>query len=202
MALRSLTDEVMFEIVQLCGDYEYHDTYATKRAEDLPTPPARVAVAAPARVAQRAHSRARSSPRRHRTAPAATSAASALGSNSASARQARAAPARAVPHVHREPGEERRAEGGRLLDGGALHRDAEQVGLELAQQVHHAGAAVDAQAGEVTARRGADGLDDVADLPRDRLHDGPGQMRAGRAARDAEHRAARVRVPPRRARAR
>ena len=44
MALRSLTDEVMFEIVQLCGDYEYHDTYATKRAEDLPTPPARVAV--------------------------------------------------------------------------------------------------------------------------------------------------------------
>ena len=43
LALRQLTDEVMFEIVQLCGSYEYRDTYATKRAEDLPTEPARVA---------------------------------------------------------------------------------------------------------------------------------------------------------------
>jgi 1-acyl-sn-glycerol-3-phosphate acyltransferase len=43
LALRSLTDEVMFEIVQLCGSYEYRDTYATKRAEDVPTEPARVA---------------------------------------------------------------------------------------------------------------------------------------------------------------
>ena len=33
---RELTDEVMYEIVQLCGCYEYQDTYATKRAEDLP----------------------------------------------------------------------------------------------------------------------------------------------------------------------
>ncbi len=37
LALRQITDEVMFEIVQLCGVYEYRDTYATKRAEDLPT---------------------------------------------------------------------------------------------------------------------------------------------------------------------
>jgi 1-acyl-sn-glycerol-3-phosphate acyltransferase len=36
LALRALTDEVMFEIVQLCGSYEYQDTYATKQAEDLP----------------------------------------------------------------------------------------------------------------------------------------------------------------------
>ena len=43
LALRSLTDELMFEIVQLCGVYEYRDTYATKRAEDVPTEPARVA---------------------------------------------------------------------------------------------------------------------------------------------------------------
>ncbi len=43
LALRQLTDEVMFEIVQLCGCYEYRDTYATKRAEDLPTELARVA---------------------------------------------------------------------------------------------------------------------------------------------------------------
>jgi 1-acyl-sn-glycerol-3-phosphate acyltransferase len=36
LALRALTDEVMFEIVQLCARYEYHDTYATKKAEDVP----------------------------------------------------------------------------------------------------------------------------------------------------------------------
>lgn len=42
LALRQMTDEVMFEIVQLCGCYEYHDTYATKRAEDLPTEPAQL----------------------------------------------------------------------------------------------------------------------------------------------------------------
>ena len=43
LALRALTDEVMFDIVQLCGTYEYRDTYATKQAEDVPTEPARVA---------------------------------------------------------------------------------------------------------------------------------------------------------------
>ncbi len=48
LALRQLTDEVMFEIVQLCGRYEYRDTYATKRAEDLPTELARVAPLVPA----------------------------------------------------------------------------------------------------------------------------------------------------------
>jgi 1-acyl-sn-glycerol-3-phosphate acyltransferase len=42
LALRALTDEVMFEIVGLCGVYQYRDTYATKQAEDLPTPTARV----------------------------------------------------------------------------------------------------------------------------------------------------------------
>lgn len=42
IAARQLTDEVMFEIVQLCGLYEYQDTYATKKAEDVPTETARV----------------------------------------------------------------------------------------------------------------------------------------------------------------
>jgi 1-acyl-sn-glycerol-3-phosphate acyltransferase len=51
IAARQLTDEVMFEIVQLCGTYEYQDTYATKRAEDVPTDPARVPVLAAARAA-------------------------------------------------------------------------------------------------------------------------------------------------------
>jgi hypothetical protein len=42
MALRELTDEVMYEICQLSG-YEYVDTYATKQAEDIPTETAHVA---------------------------------------------------------------------------------------------------------------------------------------------------------------
>jgi 1-acyl-sn-glycerol-3-phosphate acyltransferase len=51
IAARQLTDEVMFEIVQLCGTYEYQDTYATKRAEDVPTEPAQVPMLATASVA-------------------------------------------------------------------------------------------------------------------------------------------------------
>ena len=42
LALRELTDEVMFEICQLSG-YEYVDTYATKQAEDIPTDVAHIA---------------------------------------------------------------------------------------------------------------------------------------------------------------
>jgi 1-acyl-sn-glycerol-3-phosphate acyltransferase len=49
LVLRQVTDEVMFEIGQLSG-YEYHDTYATKQAEDLPVEPVPLATfeAAPA----------------------------------------------------------------------------------------------------------------------------------------------------------
>jgi 1-acyl-sn-glycerol-3-phosphate acyltransferase len=42
LALRELTDEVMYEIRQLSG-YEYVDTYATRKAEDVPTEVARIA---------------------------------------------------------------------------------------------------------------------------------------------------------------
>ena len=42
LALREFTDEVMYEICQLSG-YEYVDTYATRKAEDLPTEVAHVA---------------------------------------------------------------------------------------------------------------------------------------------------------------
>jgi 1-acyl-sn-glycerol-3-phosphate acyltransferase len=49
MALRELTDEVMYEICQLSG-YEYVDTYATKKAEDLPTDDARIATLADVRT--------------------------------------------------------------------------------------------------------------------------------------------------------
>jgi 1-acyl-sn-glycerol-3-phosphate acyltransferase len=42
LALRELTDELMYEIGQLSG-YEYVDTYATKTAEDIPTATAHIA---------------------------------------------------------------------------------------------------------------------------------------------------------------
>ena len=54
LALRELTDEVMYEINELSG-YEYVDIYATKQAEDIPTEVGRVAaftdVRAPAAAA-------------------------------------------------------------------------------------------------------------------------------------------------------
>jgi 1-acyl-sn-glycerol-3-phosphate acyltransferase len=50
LALRELTDEVMFEIGELSG-YQYVDTYATKQAEDVPTDVARVAAYADVRAA-------------------------------------------------------------------------------------------------------------------------------------------------------
>jgi 1-acyl-sn-glycerol-3-phosphate acyltransferase len=42
MALRHISDELMFEIAQLSG-YQYVDTYATKKAEDLPAEPLELA---------------------------------------------------------------------------------------------------------------------------------------------------------------
>ena len=55
LALRALTDEVMYEICQLSG-YEYVDTYATQQAEDIPTDTARVATFADARTPESAAS--------------------------------------------------------------------------------------------------------------------------------------------------
>ena len=48
--LRQITDEVMFEIQQLSG-YEYVDTYATKKAEDVPVDQVPVELLQPAAVA-------------------------------------------------------------------------------------------------------------------------------------------------------
>lgn len=45
LALRSITDEVMYEIQQLSG-YEYQDTYATKKPEELQDDAAALAAAA------------------------------------------------------------------------------------------------------------------------------------------------------------
>ena len=48
IVLRQITDEVMFEIQQLSG-YEYVDTYATKKAEDVPVEPVPLATLEAAR---------------------------------------------------------------------------------------------------------------------------------------------------------
>jgi 1-acyl-sn-glycerol-3-phosphate acyltransferase len=50
IVLRQITDEVMFEIQQLSG-YEYVDTYATKKAEDVPVESVPVQPLQPAAVA-------------------------------------------------------------------------------------------------------------------------------------------------------
>jgi 1-acyl-sn-glycerol-3-phosphate acyltransferase len=50
IALRQLTDEVMFEIQALSG-YEYVDTYATKKAEDVPVEATPIKTLQPAAVA-------------------------------------------------------------------------------------------------------------------------------------------------------
>ncbi len=50
MVLRQITDEVMFELRQLSG-YEYVDTYATKKAEDVPVEPVPLATLDQAAVA-------------------------------------------------------------------------------------------------------------------------------------------------------
>ena len=53
MALREITDEVMYDIAQLSG-YEYRDTYATRKAEDVPSEVAHIArpdLAAAGRIA-------------------------------------------------------------------------------------------------------------------------------------------------------
>ncbi len=50
MVLRQITDEVMFELRELSG-YEYVDTYATKKAEDVPVEPVPIATFDQAAVA-------------------------------------------------------------------------------------------------------------------------------------------------------
>jgi 1-acyl-sn-glycerol-3-phosphate acyltransferase len=55
MALRELTDELMYDICQLCG-YEYVDTYATRKAEDVPSETAHIATFAEMRTPESAAS--------------------------------------------------------------------------------------------------------------------------------------------------
>ena len=90
---------------------------------------------------------------------------------------------------------------GRFEISRPLDRELEDVGEELAQPGVGRHSAVDPQ----RRRRGAPsprhGLDQVERLIGDRLERGAGEMRAGRVERQAEDRAARIRVPMRRAEA-
>ncbi len=206
LALRELTDEVMYEIGQLSG-YEYVDTYATKKAEDIPIDVARVASFEDVRTPESrgvldsgallsapklAGSLDRAVPRRQARV--------ALGGIHRGHERGFGLPRRVdvgggVPHPFGDAGEERRAERGRLLHRGAAHRDAEEVGLELAEQVHHRRAAVDAHLRGRSAARAGDRVDDVGGLERHRLDDGAREVRPPGAARDADDRAAARRRP-------
>jgi hypothetical protein len=79
---------------------------------------------------------------------------------------------------------------------GAHHRNAQQVGLELHQQVVDAGAAVDAQFADRAAAGGhrvaAHGLQQRGALEGDALQRGAGDVGDGAAARQADDGAARV----------
>ena len=201
----------MYEIGQLSG-YEYVDTYATKKAEDIPIDVAHVAVVRRRRArsrprcrvelsrSSRAQSRERSTARCQVAMPRRASAASIAGVNDASAFHVALTVAGRVPHAFGDAGEERGAERRRLLDRGAAHRHAEQVGLELAQQVHHRRAAVDAHLGR-RACRSPRVIASTTSAVWNAIASTTARARCARvgAARDADDRAARVRVPPRRA---
>ena len=104
---------------------------------------------------------------------------------------------RRAPHALGQAGEVGGAECCCLGDCGPGDGHLELIGLDLQEEVVGSGAAVGAQRADRTAGRVAHGLDDVARLVRHRLQDGAGEVSPARATREAEDRAARVRVPPR-----
>src|SRR6266545_689226 len=69
-----------------------------------------------------------------------------------------------LPDTGAEPGQERRAQGGRLGVERTPNRDAEEVRLQLAQHVHHGRPAVDAELAELAPCVAFHRLDDVPRL--------------------------------------
>ena len=198
-----LTDEVMFEIVQLCGVYEYRDTYATKRAEDLPTPPARLAaLPRPPRARGQVAGPAPGPLDARAPLPrgrASTSAASAIGSNAASALHRGPGLDGLVPHADARArrGTPRRARwspGRRRGCTGTPSRSAwswHSRSMTLAPPSTRSSATV-------AARGAGHRVDDVAGLPRHRLDDGRGPGAARVVPRVMPSTVPRrVRVPPR-----
>ena len=81
------------------------------------------------------------------------------------------------PEADRQAGQERGAEGGGLDDLGPDDRHAEDVGLELHQQVVGRGAAVHAQLAEGDARVCLHHVEHVGDLEGDALERGAREVR-------------------------
>ena len=104
------------------------------------------------------------------------------------------------PEAGGQPGEVRGAQRRRLGDLGNVHRHAEDVGLELHEEVVGGGAAVAAELLEPDRRVPLHRLDHVAGLVGHGLQGGAGDVGARRAAGEADDGAARVRVPVRRRR--
>src|SRR5262245_10014309 len=99
-----------------------------------------------------------------------------------------------LPDTGRQAGKTGSAERSRFDDGGALDGDAEDVGLELHEEIVRTRAAIDLQAFQFYAHE----FRDVARLIRERFQRGTGEVRLGRGAREADDCAARGRVPVRR----
>ncbi len=100
-----------------------------------------------------------------------------------------------LPEAGAEAGERGRAERRRFRVRRAQHGNAEQVRLELQQQVVARRAAVDAQLRQRMAGVLAHGVDEIGGLERDALQCRAGDVRAVGAAREPDEGAARRGVP-------
>ena len=90
------------------------------------------------------------------------------------------------------------AQGGRLRDLRAVDGNAEEISLELHEEVVGYSAAVDLERGEAVARVSFHRAEHVARLIGERIERGADEMRLLCAARDADDHAARVHIPVRR----
>ena len=107
-----------------------------------------------------------------------------------------------APQPRRKAREKGRAKGGRLDHARAVYGLAEDIRLELHEEIADGGAAVHAQDRKRPARVQLHGVQQVLHLVGDALHGGADYVRTGRTAGEADHRASGIHVPVRRAQAR
>ena len=100
-----------------------------------------------------------------------------------------------LPDARSQPGQKGGAERGRLGLAWPPHRDAEQIGLELAQNVHDGRTAIDPKLTKRLVRVALHRLDHVARLVSHCFHRCAHQLRASAAARQPDDRPPRVWVP-------
>ena len=103
---------------------------------------------------------------------------------------------RAIPPVADcQPGQVGRSQRRRLPHLWPYDRDAEEVGLELHQQIVGGSAAIHPQFGQRGAGIRFHRFEEVGRLEGDTLQGGPGNVPGSRAAGDAEQGASGIRVP-------